>query len=533
MRRDFSSLDSEAFDLIVIGGGIIGCGIARDAAMRGINTLLLEKEDFSYGTTSRSSRLIHGGLRYLRQLEFKLVRQDMREREVLLRIAPHLVHPLPFIIPIARHVDRITLPIGMLSYDLLSCDKSLPWHRRLSKRETLELEPGLDIKGLNGSYLYYDCLAPFTERLCLETALSAAENGARVLNHARVTGILKKGDTVYGVEVQDTLTGEKYRAKGRLVVNAAGPWVDTITQMLNKGFKPMIRRTKGIHLLVPQLSRHAVVCFAHSDGRLFFVIPWQGYSLIGTTDTDYSGDCDTVHAEAADVAYLVSETQRTFPSVKKDHIWYTTAGIRALAGDQSKKASDVTRAHKIVDHEQRHGINGFVSVLGGKITGYRAIAEEVVDLLCRKLRVKAISRTAETPLPGAPKVAEGSIEQVARESGLTIETVAHLAALYGSRFFNIVSIATGNEGARQRLCPHCPDILAQVEYSVKEEAALTPGDFLLRRSDVGLAPCQGLDAVEKIAEEMARLLGWNREEKQKQIEAYHQQMALNLLFKAA
>lgn len=532
MKRDFATLGSEEFDLIVIGGGIIGCGIARDAAMRGINTLLLEKDDFSYGTTSRSSRLIHGGLRYLRQLEFKLVRQDMREREVLLRIAPHLVHPLPFIIPIARPVDSAALPIGMLLYDILSFDKSMPWHRRLSKRETLELEPDLDIKGLTGSYLYYDCQAPFTERLCLETALSAAENGARVLNHARVTGILRKGDTVCGVEVQDTLTGERYQAKGKLVLNAAGPWVDNVTAMLHKGFKPMIRRTKGIHLLVPQVSRHAVVCFAKSDGRLFFIIPWQGYSLIGTTDTDYSGDCDTVHAEAPDVAYLLSETQRVFPSVKKEDIWYTIAGIRALAGDRSKKASDVTRAHRIVDHQHRHGIGGFISVLGGKITGYRAIAEEVVDMICHKLGKKAACRTAEIPLPGAPKVTQEKMEQVSRESGLAIETVAHLAALYGSRFLKIVSIATSSQPARQRICPHCPDILAEVEYSVKEEAALTLGDFLLRRSNAGLAHCQGLDAVETVAKEMARLLGWSQDEEQKQIEAYRQQIALNLLFKA-
>ncbi len=532
MKRDFSSLGSEKFDIIVIGGGIIGCGIARDAAMRGISTLLLEKEDFSYGTTSRSSRLIHGGLRYLRQLEFGLVRQDMREREVLLSIAPHLVHPLPFIIPVARPVDRAALPIGMLLYDLLSFDKSMPRHHRLSKQETLKLEPGLDIKGLTGSYLYYDCQVPFAERLCLETALSAAENGARVLNHAEVTGILKSGDTVYGVEIQDTLSGEKYQAKGKLVVNAAGPWVDAVTALLGTGFKPMIRRTKGIHLLAPRLSRHAVVCFAHSDGRLFFVIPWQGYSLIGTTDTDYPGDCDTVHAEAADVDYLVSETQRTFPSLKKEDIWYTTAGIRALAGDQSKKASDVTRAHKIVDHEQKHGITGFISVLGGKITGYRAIAEEVVDLICRKLKIKTACRTAETPLPGAPKVTEESIKQVTQESGLPGETVAHLAALYGSRFLKIISLATRSEQARQRICPHCPDIMAQVNYSVKHEAALTLADFLLRRSDIGLAPCQGLDAVETVAREMARLLGWSREEEQKQIESYRQQTALNLLFRA-
>ncbi len=530
MKRDIASLSSETFDLIVIGGGIIGTGIARDAAMRGIKTLLVEKDDFSYGTTSRSSRLIHGGLRYLRQLEFKLVRQDMKEREVLLKIAPHLVHPLPFIIPITRPIDRAALPIGMLLYDLLSFDKTMPSHSHLSKRETLDLEPTLEIKNLVGAYLYYDCQVPFAERLCLENALSAAEYDASVINHARVTDILRKGDTVCGVNVQDMLTGEKYQAKGRLVVNAAGPWVDTITALLHHNIRPMIRRTKGIHLLVPQLSKHAVVCFARSDGRLFFVLPWQNYSLIGTTDTDYPGDPDTVHAEVIDVNYLVSETQCVFPSLKKEDIWYTTAGLRALADDNSKKASDVTRSHKIVDHEQKHGITGLISVLGGKITGYRAIAEEIVDLVCRKLKSKAACRTAETALPGAPAVPQEKIDQLAREYDLPLKTVSHLASLYGSRLLQVLKLAARDEKARQPICPHCPDILAQIEHAVTEEAALTVGDFLLRRSDVGLAPCQGLDAVEKVAKEMGRILGWSQDEQQKQIQAYRQQIALNMLF---
>jgi len=531
MKRNITSLPAETFDLIVIGGGIIGTGIARDAAMRGIKTLLLEKDDFSYGTTSRSSRLIHGGLRYLRRLEFKLVRQDMKEREILLRIAPHLIHPLPFIIPITRSIDRAALPLGMLLYDILSFDKTMPSHRYLSKRETFDLEPSLDIKNLSGAYLYYDCQVPFAERLCLENALSAAEYGASVINHARVTGILRKSDTVYGVEVQDTLTGEKYQAKGRLVVNAAGPWVDTITALLHHNIRPMIRRTKGIHLLVPQLSRHALVCFARSDGRLFFVLPWQNYSLIGTTDTDYHGDPDTVHAEVDDVVYLVSETQRVFPSLKKEDIWYTTAGLRALAGDSSKKASDVTRSHKIVDHEQKHGITGLISVLGGKITGYRAIAEEIVDLVCRKLKLEAACRTAETALPGAPAVPPENVDKLASEYHLPLKTASHLASLYGSRILQVLKLAARDEKARQPICPHCPDILAQIEHAITDESALTIGDFLLRRSDIGLAPCQGLDAVDKVAEEMGRLLGWSHNERQRQIETYRQQTALNLLFR--
>ena len=256
-----------------MGGGIVGAGIARDAALRGLHTLLLEKEDFAYGTTSRSSRLVHGGLRYLRRLEFRFVRQDLREREVLLDIAPHLVRPIPFIIPLARPLDRVALALGMRLYDLLSLDKSLPSCRRLSRRETLELEPDLAVEGLVGSYLYHDCQAPFAERLCLENAISAAEHGASVINHAKVTGLLRAGSAVCGVQVQDSLSGALYHAAGRVVVNAAGHWADGLRHMLDSNLRPSLRRTKGIHLVTSQISRNAMVRLAHSDGRLFFIIP--------------------------------------------------------------------------------------------------------------------------------------------------------------------------------------------------------------------------------------------------------------------
>jgi glycerol-3-phosphate dehydrogenase len=201
VKRDFDELDKPTFDLIVVGGGIVGTGIARDASLRGLRTLLLEKEDFACGTTSRSSRLIHGGLRYLRHLDLHLVRQDMREREVLLKIAPHLVHPLPFVLPLASPLARGVMALGMRLYDLLSFDKTLPSHRYLSRRETLELEPGLALARLSGSYLFYDCQVAFAERLCLENALSATEHGAFVINHAKVTGLVNDGSAVTGVQV--------------------------------------------------------------------------------------------------------------------------------------------------------------------------------------------------------------------------------------------------------------------------------------------------------------------------------------------
>jgi len=518
--------------LIVVGGGIIGAGVARDAALRGLKILLLDKEDFAYGTTSRSSRLIHGGLRYLQQLEFGLVRQDMREREVLLKIAPHLVHPLPFLIPIVKPLDRFVMAMGTLLYDILSFDKTLPSRRYFSRNETLKLEPCLQLEGLRGAYLYYDCQAPFTERLCLENVLSAAENGAVVLNHAKVIGILEDGNTVNGVRVEDVLSGKTYKVASRIVVNAAGHWMDTLCGMVYGQPKHMVRRTKGIHLLTPKISNNALVLFAKSDNRLWFVIPWQNYSLIGTTDTDYADDLDTICAEGDDVSYLMTEVNRLFPALKAEDIFYTYAGLRTLVDTGSERPSKVSRSHKVLDHQRIDGIKGFVSVLGGKITGYRAIAREVVDLACQRLNAQTPCCTASTPLPGAPLVPKEQVEQSAGQSGLPVETVMHLCALYGSRFSQVLELVKKDKRGKQPFCPHSHDILAQVWHAIDEESALTVSDFLLRRSAIGWNQCQGLDAVEIVAEEMGRLLGWDPEERQHQIIEYRASASLGQRFRA-
>ncbi len=527
MKRDFDTIARETFDLIVVGGGIIGTGIARDASLRGIKTLLIEKEDFGYGTTSRSSRLIHGGLRYLRLLEFHLVRQDLNEREVLLKTAPHLVHPFPFIIPLTSFYYRIALSTGVRMYDVMASGKSMPSHQHLSRRETLEMEPELDeLKGLKGSMLYYDCQAPFTERLGIENVLCAAEHGATITNHAQLTGFLRDGNDVCGIEVLDCLSGEDYKVKARLVVNAAGHWVDCVRDLLHGGPVSTVRRTKGVHLLTPKLSQKALVLFSPVDSRLFFVMPWLDYTLIGTTDTDYSGDLDAVCAEEKDVAYLLQGVSQVFPKLREEDILYTIAGLRSLAHIGGEKPSDITREHKVLDHKQRDGIEGFISVLGGKITAYRAVAKDAVDVVCRKLGLKVACTTAEIPLPGAPAVSQEKVAQAAKESSLPVGTVTHLAALYGSRFLQVVELVRSDKRGGQSICPHCPDILAQVEHSVKEEGALTASDFLLRRSAVGLGSCQGMDAVEAVAQEMGRLLGWSKAEKQQQVEAYRAQAAL-------
>ncbi len=533
MKRDLKAFSEEEFDLVVVGGGIIGCGVARDAALRGLKTLLIDKEDFAYGTTSASTRLIHGGLRYLNQFEFGLVRMDMREREVLLKIAPHLVSPLQFLIPIMSHKERIVLAIGMRLYDLLSFDKSLPGYRHYSRKKTLEMEPSLKLENMIGSYRYYDCQIAFTERLCIENVLCAEEHGASVANHAMLIGAEKTEGRYQQVQIQDTLSGEVHRINTRMVVNAAGPWMDLVYNRLGTKSKPMMRRTKGIHLLMPKISNNALVLFARSDGRLFFVIPWEGYSLVGTTDTDYDDDSDTVHADSEDVDYLMEELRHAFPDVKTEEIHYSVAGLRALAGSEEGSTSDVTRGHKLVDHEEIDGIKGYISVIGGKITGYRAIAEEVTDLVCRRLGVSTACTTRRIPLPGAPVVPQKMIEQAAKDSKLPVETVTHLHNLYGSRLYRVLEIAGRDERGTEAICPHTPDIVGQIWHAVEEEGALTVNDFLLRRCTTGLISCQGTDAVETVASEMGTMLGWNKAEQKRQVKEYKKYITLSQRYKAA
>ena len=532
MKRDIGAIAKEKFDLIVVGGGIIGTGIARDASLRGVKTLLIEKEDFGYGTTSRSSRLIHGGLRYLRMMELHLVRQDLLEREVLLKIAPHLVHPFPFLIPITNLYYEAALGIGVRIYDVMASGKSMPSHQHLSRREVLEIEPELEgLKGLRGALLYYDCQAPYTERLGIENVLSAAENGAAIVNHAQLTGFLRDGNDVCGIEMLDCLSGETYKVKARLVVNAAGHWVDCVRDLLRSGPASTVRRTKGIHLLTPRLTQKAMVLFSPVDGRLFFVMPWLDYTLIGTTDTDYKGDLDAICADKADVDYMLGSVRQVFPKLRKEDIFFTFAGLRALVFSGGERPSDITREHRVLDHKPKDGIEGLVSVLGGKVTAYRAVSKDAVDTVCRKLGVKEACTTAEVPLPGAPAVSEQKMANAARESSLPLNTVRHLAALYGSRFSQVLKYVKSNKRGGQRLCTHTPDILAQVEHSVKEEGAFTVADFLLRRTTAGLMSCQGLDAVETVAQEMGRLLKWSQAEQRRQVEDYRASAALGQHFR--
>ena len=506
----FRYLDGQ-FDLLVIGGGIIGAGIARDAARRGLRVGLFEKADFGGGTTAGSTRLIHGGLRYLAMLDFRLVRMDLRERETLLRIAPHLVKPLEFLVPFYDRSlwHRAKLRAGMLLYDALSFDKNLPNHRVLGAAETRRAEPHLSPQGLQGAVAYFDAQVDSPERLCLENLIDAREHGAVVLNYAEVTRALHAGGSLTGLRVRDVLGGGETEVNGRLVVNASGPWFDQVAGRLAPHPHALIRTTKGIHLAAAPVSRQAVALFSNLDGRLIFVIPWLEYSWIGTTDTDFHGDPSAARATAEDVDYLLGSSRKFFPPAAWGPVYWTNAGVRALVAQDGRESS-VSRAHRI-----REGPPGLISVLGGKITGHRVIAQEITDLACRRLRVRARCSTSEAPLPGATGAAPHEAPP-----GVEAGTLDHLRSLYGSRAAPVLAIATSHGKWAARLAPEYPDIAAQVAFAVREEAGERLTDFLLRRSLLGFSPDQGRKAAPAVARLMADELGWTAARQAAELEAY-------------
>ena len=515
----------QRFDLAIAGGGIIGAGIARDAALRGLKVALVEMADFAHGTSSASTRLIHGGLRYLEQYDFGLVRQDLREREILLRIAPHLVHPLPFLIPVYSRslFYRMKLRAGMVLYDLLSYDRSLPGHRWLSTKDVLAIEPGLNPEGLQGAFLYHDGQVPSVERLCMENLLAAREQGAKVTNYLRVTGYLQEGSRVTGLAVEDQLTGETGRIRARVVVNATGPWLDSSLDMLQKNRPPLVRRTMGIHLATPRGTNNALVLFA-SDGRLFFVIPWNGLSLVGTTDTDFDTDPDQAAASSEDIRYLLDGVQPVLPQGPWNDIYYTTAGVRALIRVEGVHESSVPRGHMLVEHSQKGGPAGLISVVGGKVTAYRAIARETTDLVCHQLAEARAAATDREPLPGARFAnLEDCYRKVSRAAtalGLDESQSRYLVDIYGIRALEPLKLAELEPRLAERISPASPDILAQLHHAVQQEMALKVEDFMLRRSMLGFAPSRGREAAEVVAAEMGQLLGWDETRRRDEEAAY-------------
>jgi glycerol-3-phosphate dehydrogenase len=504
--------DDGAFDVAVIGAGINGAGIACEAALRGLRVIVLDKNDLCSGCSAASSRLIHGGLRYLEYAEIPLVFESLRERITLRHIAAHLVKPLRICIPVYKGARRgpLMIRLGMIAYDLLSVGKTVPGHDMLSRDEIIASEPGLLHDGLRAAARYYDAQVAYAERLVLENLLAARAAGAEVCTHSEVTRINIDNGAVTGLDYVDRVTGEQKQCSVRIVVNAGGPWVDKVLDTAGSPGKKFIGGTKGSHIVVSKFDgapRDAYYVEAAADGRPFFIIPWNGLYLIGTTDIRYDGSLDEVRASDAEVDYLLEETNRVFPSAHlgREDIHYAYAGIRPLPRRERGPESSITRKHII--KKNRRLARGLISIIGGKLTTYRNLAEQTVDRIDKMLAKKLPdSRTRETMLPGAYRVEEA---RTLLEAALEPADVERLLSIYGGRAIDVIALRDAEATSL---------LGAQVLFAIREEMARTLGDIVYRRLMIGLDADQGRPHYEEIVEIAAREFGWSDSERQAGLE---------------
>ena len=543
-------------DVLVVGGGIVGAGIARDAARRGLKVALVEMKDLAYGTSSRSSKLVHGGLRYLEQYEFSLVFEAVSERRVLLDLAPHLVEPLGFLFPVyrgSRH-NLLVINAGMWLYDGLSLFRSPKMHRNLKPKDVAQEEPALKQDQLQGAPLYYDCSTD-DARLTLENALDAAAHGAIVATWCKADGFLKdEGGRIVGAVVEDVATGERREVRAHAVVNATGPWTDQtigLSQARKRG--DLLRTTKGVHIVVDAKRlpvKHAVVCFHPTDERVLFAIPWGAQTYIGTTDTDYEGAPEDVAASSDDVDYLLDAANAYFPEypLGREDVISTWAGLRPLIAPQGEPG-EVSESQVSREHQVLVGQDGLITIAGGKLTTFRRMAAEVVDKAVELLRLTSQLPAAELedahterqPLPGAVGWPEdddaAKVVAVVMDAGKgrIPKTVArYLVERYGTRGVGVAALCAADAQLAKPLIVGRPEVLAQVDWSVNEELAATVTDFMVRRTQIFFRDAdQGLGCAESVGARMQKLLGWTDAQRDASIRAYRDEVALSRRWREA
>ncbi len=521
-------LTARPYDLLVIGGGITGAGIARDAAMRGFRTALIEARDLASGTSSHSSRLIHGGLRYLEHGQFGLVREATRERRTLLTIAPHLVRPLPFVFPVHQG-DRVPLwklAAGMLLYDLLAPLRNVRRHRILGKRALLAQEPMLRERGLVGGARYYDAQCD-DARLVVATARSAMLHGADVATYTRVIGLERSGGDVRGAIVEDEYMRQGL-IRAAVVVNATGPWIDGLRRLEDPGAKPILRRTRGAHVMVrrERLGHTAAITLTSPlDGRIMFVIPWGEFSYIGTTDTDEPGAPEAVAPSEEDVHYLLRSANASFPQahLTEEDVVSSWAGVRSLLDTGGVgAASAVSREHVI-----RRGPAGMLTIAGGKLTTYRSMAAELVDQVSAELtrregRPRPSRASTDTePLPGGEAADLDPMRQTVLDLGLGAETADHLLLHYGTEAAAICNLGRQERGLLKRLHPDHPAIEAEVVHHARRELATRIEDVLIRRIHLHYeTDDHGAQAAPRVAALLGQELDWDADRVRSELAAW-------------
>lgn len=525
--RTLRALSDETFDVLVIGGGITGAGIARDAALRGLKVALVEKLDFASGTSSKSSKLVHGGLRYLEQAEFKLVFESVNERRLLTDKARHLVRPSPFLVTHFKG-DRHLLPtidFGLWLYESLCLFRVHKLHRTYGKKKTLQLEPGLRGEGLTGGIVYYDCQTD-DARLTLENVLDATALGAVVANHVRAGKLLRDDSgKVCGAEVTDVLSDQRLAARAKVVINATGPWSDEVRAL--HGDAPILKPTRGSHVVVDAARlplRHALMMLAPSDRRAVFAIPWgPGRTVVGTTDTFFDGHPDGVHATREDVEYLLATANHYVPGahLSFDDVIATWSGLRPLLDPHGgARASQVSREHHL------YSAPGFVTIAGGKLTTFRRMAAEALEHALEQTGAAHPPCTTHLrALPGSEGLADDAaldaLRQALAQGGLSPAHADALVTLFGVRASVLAEREAADPAAKEPLDPEIPWTMAQVDEAVDHELAATLDDVLSRRTPLLLrARDQGLGIAPKVAARMAARLGWNAAQEADQLARY-------------
>lgn len=515
--------DTRHFDVAIIGAGINGAGIALDAALRGLSVAILDKNDMCSGCSAISSRLIHGGLRYLEYGEIPLVYESLHERRNLRLNAPHLVEPLRICIPIFKEARRgpLLIRLGMLAYDVLSIRKTVPNHEMLNKDEIRQEEPGLRSDGLRAAARYYDAQVTFAERLVLENLLAARSAGAEVLTHCEVTAINTSGGAVCALTYRDAINDLQHEISVGTVVNAAGPWVDRVLATAPVRTDRHIGGTKGSHIIVGEFEGAPSDAFyveAAADGRPFFIIPWNRQYLVGTTDIRYGGDLDEIRASTAEVDYLLSETNRVFPTANltKADIHYAYAGVRPLPYREKGPESAITRRH-IIKVNKKIG-KGLISIIGGKLTTYRNLAEQTVNRIGRLTGRKLPKcRTRANLLPGAWG-RESALERLQALESLSEAGVTRLLSIYGGRATGICELCETEGSLAQTIDSRARVLAAEVIFALRDEFAQTLTDIVFRRLMVGLDADQGRPLYGEIADLAARERGWSTQQKSRQLD---------------
>ncbi|HVE34636.1 MAG TPA: glycerol-3-phosphate dehydrogenase/oxidase [Gemmatimonadaceae bacterium] len=514
------ALGSRQFDLLVIGGGITGCGIAYEAVSRGLAVALVDKADFAWGTSSRSSRLVHGGVRYLEHGHIHLVFESSAERHALLRVAPHLVRPLEFTWPVyeGARISRWKLGAGLFAYDALALFRNVARHRRLSHDAVLEREPALQPAGLKGGASYFDA-ATDDARLTLANALGAAEAGAVIVNHVGVTRLIVDDGHARGAVVEDQLGGSQIEVHARMIVNATGPWSDELRSLDGNG-SPAVHGSKGAHVAVPRArlgNRRAVTMISPEDGRVLFALPAGAFAIVGTTETETRSRPDEVRASHDDIRYLLAAANWFFPTsqLHEADVVSAWAGIRPLVAHDAVMPGALSREHAI--QSSKHGV---VSITGGKLTTYRVMARDVIESMFGKIR--AAPATKARPLPGGdfdslPDLV-GHIAETTRDAALA----EHLAASFGTRWRDVWGEMASDTS---RIVDELPYTFGELRYCARSEMAETIGDLLIRRTHLAFETRDhGMNVASRVAEAVAPTLGWDERATKSAVDAYEREV---------